>query len=153
MELSEIAEKIDIVDYVGQYVDLEYRNGDYFGLCPFHEENTASFSIMPATQKFYCFGCGAHGDVIDFAKMYHHWSTARAVHELKIAAGVDENTPSTIRLSATKEAKKFIARENHRKPQPHTILPDDVMEQYEWRDDKLQTWADEGIPLDEMKRF
>lgn len=139
MELKEIAEKIDIVDYVGQYVDLEFQNGDYFGLCPFHEENTASFSIMPASQKFYCFGCGAFGDVIDFAKRYHHWSTARAAYELKKVSGISDGE-TTVRLSATKEAKKFISHERHKTAQPHTILPDDVMDKYERCEDKLAVW-------------
>ena len=83
MELKEIAEKIDIVDYISEFVDLKFQNGEYFGLCPFHEEKTPSFSVMPVSQKYYCFGCGAFGDVIDFASKYHHWSTARTVYELK----------------------------------------------------------------------
>ena len=140
MELKEIAEKIDIVDYIGQYVDLEFRNCDYFGLCPFHEENTPSFSIMPGSQKYYCFGCGAFGDVIDFAREYHHWSTARALYELKKVAGISDGE-TIIRLSATREAKKFISHKGHKTSQPHTILADDIMDKYERREDKLSVWT------------
>lgn len=110
MELRDIAEKIDIVDYVGRYVDLTYKNGDWFGLCPFHEENTASFSIMPAAQKFYCFGCGASGDIFDFAQRFHNWTLPRAVYEIKKELGITDEAVPIARLSATTEAKKFIER-------------------------------------------
>lgn len=152
VELKEIAEKIDIVDYIGQYVDLEFRNGDYFGLCPFHEENTPSFSIMPGSQKYYCFGCGAFGDVIDFAREYHHWSTARALYELKKVAGISDGE-TIIRLSATREAKKFISHKGHKTSQPHAILADDIMDKYERREDKLSVWTQEGISIEELDRF
>lgn len=56
----------DIVDVVGEYVKLEKKGKDYFGLCPFHKEKTASFSVAPIKQIFYCFGCGKGGNVIQF---------------------------------------------------------------------------------------
>ena len=58
--VEEIRTRNDIVDVVGQYVRLTKRGSTYFGLCPFHNEKTASFSVVPAKQMYYCFGCHAY---------------------------------------------------------------------------------------------
>ena len=57
--IEEVRMKNDIVDVVSQYVKLNKRGSTYFGLCPFHNEKTPSFSVTPAKQMYYCFGCGA----------------------------------------------------------------------------------------------
>ena len=64
--IEEVRMKNDIVDVVSQYVKLNKRGSTYFGLCPFHNEKTPSFSVTPAKQMYYCFGCGAGGNVITF---------------------------------------------------------------------------------------
>ena len=66
--IEEIIEKNDIVDVVSDYVKIKRKGKDYFGLCPFHREKTPSFSVVPAKQIFYCFGCGKGGNVINFIK-------------------------------------------------------------------------------------
>ena len=63
--IEEVRMKNDIVDVVSQYVKLNKRGSTYFGLCPFHNEKTPSFSVTPAKQMYYCFGCGAGGNVLD----------------------------------------------------------------------------------------
>ncbi len=65
--IEELKNKNDIVDFVGRYVRLEQRGGNFWGKCPFHHEKTASFSVNPTGQFFYCFGCHKSGDVISFA--------------------------------------------------------------------------------------
>ena len=60
--IEEVRMKNDIVDVVSQYVKLNKRGSTYFGLCPFHNEKTPSFSVTPAKQMYYCFGCGAGGN-------------------------------------------------------------------------------------------
>ena len=62
--IEEVRMKNDIVDVVSQYVKLNRRGNTYFGLCPFHNEKTPSFSVTPSKQMYYCFGCGAGGNVI-----------------------------------------------------------------------------------------
>ena len=57
--IEEVRMKNDIVDVVSQYVKLNRRGNTYFGLCPFHNEKTPSFSVTPSKQMYYCFGCGA----------------------------------------------------------------------------------------------
>jgi len=66
--IEEIIEKNDIVEVVSDYVKITRKGKDYFGLCPFHREKTPSFSVVPAKQIFYCFGCGKGGNVINFIK-------------------------------------------------------------------------------------
>ncbi len=65
-KINEIKTATNIVDVVGDRVSLKKNGADFFGLCPFHTEKTASFSVSPTKQMFYCFGCGAGGDVIGF---------------------------------------------------------------------------------------
>ena len=65
--IDELIHRNDIVDVVGSYVNLTKRSGqNYFGLCPFHNERTPSFSVNPGEQFYYCFGCGKGGGVINF---------------------------------------------------------------------------------------
>ncbi len=62
----------DIEEVIGQYVQLRRRGRTCHGLCPFHNEKTPSFVVYPDTQSFYCFGCGAAGDVINFVRKYNN---------------------------------------------------------------------------------
>ncbi|MCX7709198.1 MAG: DNA primase [Clostridia bacterium] len=64
--IEEVRINNDIVDVVSEYVKLEKKGKDYFGLCPFHKEKTPSFSVVPGKQIFYCFGCGKGGNVVHF---------------------------------------------------------------------------------------
>ncbi|QQZ10835.1 DNA primase [Heyndrickxia vini] len=65
-KINEIRQSIDIVDIIGEYVHLKKQGRNYFGLCPFHGENTPSFSVSTDKQIYHCFGCGAGGNVISF---------------------------------------------------------------------------------------
>ena len=64
--LDELMDRSDIVDVVSSYVTLKKRGADYFGLCPFHNEKTGSFSVAQDKQMYYCFGCHSGGGVINF---------------------------------------------------------------------------------------
>ncbi len=67
--IEELTRRTDIVELVGNYVQLKRKGRLYGGLCPFHSEKTPSFYVYPDTQSFYCFGCGAGGDAITFTKI------------------------------------------------------------------------------------
>lgn len=71
IDYAALKERIDIVDYIGRYVPLRRMGTRFKARCPFHDEKTASFTVYPDTKSFYCFGCMAGGDVIDFAKRQH----------------------------------------------------------------------------------
>ncbi|MFL2983326.1 MAG: DNA primase [Candidatus Neomarinimicrobiota bacterium] len=68
--IDRIRDNSDILDVVSQYVDLKQRGPNYFGICPFHDEKTPSFSVAPSKQIFYCFGCNAGGNVFSFLMDY-----------------------------------------------------------------------------------
>ena len=87
--IEEVRMKNDIVDVVSQYVKLTRRGSSYFGLCPFHNEKTPSFSVTPAKQMYYCFGCGAGGNVFNFVMEYENYSFGEALSHLAERAGVE----------------------------------------------------------------
>ena len=69
--IEEVRSRNDVVDVISGYVRLQKRGSTYFGLCPFHNEKTPSFSVSPGKQMYYCFGCGATGDAVDLtAKLF-----------------------------------------------------------------------------------
>ena len=68
--VEEVRTKNDIVDIVSGYVKLQKKGSNYFGLCPFHNEKSPSFSVSPSKQMYYCFGCGAGGYAITFLMEY-----------------------------------------------------------------------------------
>ena len=86
--IYELLQRIDIVDVAQGYMQLRHRGRTYTGLCPFHNEKTPSFHIYPETQSFYCFGCGAGGDVISFVKKINNLDYPEAVKLLASRAGM-----------------------------------------------------------------
>ena len=72
--IEEVRSRNDIVDVIGQYVHLTKKGSTYFGLCPFHNEKTGSFSVSPNKQMYYCFGCGAGGNVFTFMMQYENFT-------------------------------------------------------------------------------
>lgn len=80
--LDEIRDRADIVDLIGEYVDLKRSGSNYIGLCPFHSEKTPSFSVSPSKSIFKCFGCGVGGDVITFVMKRENLSFPEAVEFL-----------------------------------------------------------------------
>ena len=68
--IEEVRSRNDIVDVISGYVKLKKSGSNYFGLCPFHNEKSGSFSVSPSKQMYYCFGCGAGGNVITFIMEY-----------------------------------------------------------------------------------
>ena len=110
--IEELTRRTDIVELVGSYV----RKGRlYGGLCPFHSEKSPSFYVYPDTQSFYCFGCGAGGDAITFAKKINSIDYPEAVKMLAARAGMPEpqedDKTGRMRsriLSMNKEAARFF---------------------------------------------
>jgi DNA primase len=80
--IEEVKQRADIYDIVSEHVVLRRRGKDYVGLCPFHDEKTASFSVSPSKQMYYCFGCNAGGNVITFLKEFKKQSFSEVVLDL-----------------------------------------------------------------------
>jgi DNA primase len=79
---EEIKRAVDIVELIGQFVQLRKAGQSYLGLCPFHSEKTPSFTVSPAKQMFHCFGCKKGGDLFAFWMSYHQASFPEAVRDL-----------------------------------------------------------------------
>ena len=86
--IEEVRSRNDIVDVIGQYVHLTKKGSTYFGLCPFHNEKTGSFSVSPNKQMYYCFGCGAGGNVFTFLMQYENFTFGEAMEVLADRAGI-----------------------------------------------------------------
>ena len=80
--IEQVRNANDIVDVIGQYIKLTKKGSSYFGLCPFHGEKTPSFSVSPQKQIYYCFGCGAGGNVITFLMQYENYTFTEALKVL-----------------------------------------------------------------------
>lgn len=86
--VEEVRMKNDIVEVISGYVRLQKKGNSYFGLCPFHNEKSPSFSVSPGRQMYYCFGCGAGGNVFTFIMEYENYSFPEAIKFLAERAGV-----------------------------------------------------------------
>ncbi len=86
--IEEIKERNDIEDVISRYVSLKRAGSNFSGSCPFHSERTPSFTVFPATQSYYCFGCGAGGDVVSFIMNIENLSYVEALTMLADRAGV-----------------------------------------------------------------
>ncbi|MCF2680148.1 DNA primase [Faecalicatena contorta] len=87
--VEEIRSKNDIVDVISGYVKLQKKGSSYFGLCPFHNEKSPSFSVSRQKQMYYCFGCGAGGNVITFLMEYENYSFQEALKVLADRVGIE----------------------------------------------------------------
>ncbi|MBO7357069.1 MAG: DNA primase [Lachnospiraceae bacterium] len=118
--IEEIRLRNDIVDVVGSYVRIQKKGSSYFGLCPFHSEKSPSFSVSPTKQMYYCFGCGAGGNVISFVMNYENYSFKEAVEHLAERAGIklpeieytseqkEKENKRVQLLNANREAAKYF---------------------------------------------
>ncbi len=126
--VEEVRLRNDIVDVVGSYVKLQRKGSSYFGLCPFHSEKSPSFSVSPAKQMFYCFGCGAGGNVYTFVQKYENFTYPEAIQHLAERAGIklpeieyskeqkEREEKRTRILEANREAAKFFYYQLRNKP-------------------------------------
>lgn len=104
--IEEVRTRNDIVDVISGYVHLQKKGASYFGLCPFHNEKSPSFSVSQSKQMYYCFGCGAGGNVITFIQQYENASFPEALKMLAERAGV--------KLPEADDSEQARQRENHR---------------------------------------
>ena len=86
--VEEVRAASDIVDVISAYVRLERKGGNHFGLCPFHSEKSPSFSVTRSKQMYYCFGCGAGGNVFTFIMQYENFTFGEAIKFLADRSGI-----------------------------------------------------------------
>ena len=106
--IEEVRSRNDIVDVISGYVRLQKKGSTYFGLCPFHNEKTPSFSVSPGKQMYYCFGCGAGGNVLTFMMQYENFTFQEAMQSLADRAGIElpkQEMSAAQRRNADRRAK------------------------------------------------
>ena len=86
--IEEVRSANDIVDVISRYVRLQRKGSNHFGLCPFHNEKSGSFSVSQSKQMYYCFGCGAGGNVFTFLMEYENFTFHEAMESLAQRAGI-----------------------------------------------------------------
>lgn len=86
--IEEVRSRNDIVDVISSYVKLQKKGSSHFGLCPFHNEKSPSFSVSQGKQMYYCFGCGAGGNVFTFLMNYENYTFQEALKYLADRAGI-----------------------------------------------------------------
>lgn len=153
MELSELIESIDILEYISQYTEFTEKNGEYWALSPLKEENTPSFSVRKEENTFYDFSSGVGGNVLTFVRYYFRCGYKEAIEKLKEYAGTDGEIKSYRKLAITEVAKRYSKPKKAPKPNKSVALPDDYMERYEKNAEKLRVWEDEGISKASMDKF
>lgn len=112
--LQELLARADLVEVVGRHVALRKSGANYLGLCPFHAEKSPSFTVSPAKQFYHCFGCGAHGNAIDFLMAHTGAGFREAVHDLAAQLGLtvpeEERSPEQrAREAAQRRAQQTLA--------------------------------------------
>ena len=133
--IQEVVARNDITEVIGQYVQLRHRGRTYTGLCPFHNEKTPSFTVYPDTQSFYCFGCGAAGDVINFVRKISNLGYVEAVKQLAGRAGMpmpEEDDQESRSRSRLLEINRNAARYFY--DQLNAPTPEAAMARRYWRE-------------------
>lgn len=107
--IEKIRSSVDIVDVISEYVQLKKQGRNYFGLCPFHGENTPSFSVSPDKQIFHCFGCGAGGNVFSFLMDLEGYSFSEAAANLanKVNIDLSDFKQTVVRTDKNTDAEKM----------------------------------------------
>lgn len=145
MTLNELINSVSLQDYIGQYTELKWKNGELWGLSPISRHDTdPSLSIRPDENVYCDFSSGSRGNVINFIMDFHHVDFRQAVVLLKEYANVTEDIADSGRLPILKELSRFKPRANQaRKSTTHTILDERELEQY--RVDDFPWWEGEDI--------
>ena len=105
--IKEIRSSNDIVDVIGEYIELKQKGKNYFAICPFHNDHSPSMSVSPEKQIYRCFTCGASGNVISFVKDYENLSFVDAVKKLGARVGINIETKDEKRVDPNEENYKI----------------------------------------------
>jgi DNA primase len=153
LDVKDIIDSIDIVEYISQYVDLvKQSNGEYISLSPFKEEVNPSFTVTPSNNLFYDFSTSQGGNIIDFIQKYNKCSLYEAINLAKQYANITEDYVDK-RLNAAKVIKKFKNNIQKRIKSEHVILENSIMSKYENNKEKLSVWYNDGITYEVMEKY
>ena len=156
MPVEELLEQIDIVEYISQFVELEEKGGEWWGISPFTDppEKTPSFSVRREKRSWFDFSSGKAGNALTFTKFYFGISGREAYEKLADYLGLDESQlVPRHKLAATAVCRQFTPPKLQQKACTATKLPSNVMDQYDPDLTKLQLWRDEGITDESLRKF
>lgn len=103
--IQDLLSRVDIVELIQSRVSLKKRGDNYLGLCPFHNEKTPSFTVSPTKQFYYCFGCGANGNAINFLMAFDHSKFVETIADLSDQIGLE--IPTAVRRSTVPELEDY----------------------------------------------
>ena len=106
--IEEVRSRNDIVDLISGYVSLKKKGSSYFGLCPFHNEKSPSFSVSRDKQMYYCFGCGAGGNIFTFLMEYENMTFPEAMQMLADRAGIELPEQETSQEARRADRKSVV---------------------------------------------
>ena len=153
MTLSELIDSADILAYISQFTEFEEKNGEYWALSPLKDEETPSFSVNKEMNRFYDFSSGKGGNILSFIKCYYNCGTSKAADILRKYVGENGYEQPHRKMEASRVAKRFAPKKRQLKTSKAAAFPDDHMDRYQFRRDKLKTWMDEGIEDRTLMRF
>ncbi len=147
--IEEVRNRNDIVDVIGSYVKIQKKGSSYFGLCPFHNEKSPSFSVSGHKQIYYCFGCGAGGNVISFVMNYENYTFPEAVKLLADRAGIKLPEVEFNQEAREKQSRKSRLLEINKEAAKYFY--------YQLRSERgqpgYQYFAERGLSDETMKKF
>lgn len=152
MTVEQLVQSIDIVDYIGQYADLEERNGEYWCLSLFKAEKTPSFSIRRDPPVFYDYSSGQGGNIITFVKLFNQCTSKQAIEKLKEYIGCEEEIQYNNKNTYLSTIKAYSDIQNQKEDKT-TILDEKCMNVYPFSEEKCKIWIDEGISVESLKKY
>lgn len=144
--LERLKEKIDLIDLLSSFLDLKQQGASFTGLCPFHDEKTPSFTVRKADTHYHCFGCGAHGDAIQFMMLHQGLSFSDAVEHLA------ERFSVTLTYVEEKKEEKDVDAVKHAVKLAHVFYHQQLLESKEAEKSRYYLLS-RGIQLDFILRF
>lgn len=147
--IQSIQSQVNILDIVGQFVQLRKQGKSLFGRCPFHDERTPSFTVTEEKQLFHCFSCGRGGNVFNFMQEFESLSFPESVVRVAELAHIpiDVDLPSTQQVVSQKEKKLYEAHEKASEFYSHVLL------NTKGGQEALHYLTDRGYTIDTLKEF
>lgn len=151
MTWQELVKKCDILIYTSQFIELEYKNGEYWGLSPFKDERTPSFSVNEDKQVFKDFSSGKSGNIITFVMEYHKCNFVQSLNILKEFFNIQNEIEYVEPPNILKILKQFKPIEKKEKKIERKFLPTNCMNKYEKI--RIKSWEEEGILPDIIEKY
>ena len=155
-QIKELAEKVDLVEYIGKTEELHRRGDCYVINCPFHkDDNDPSLSIRPSTNRWHCFGCGATGNIFDWIQAYEGKTFPEALEQVCEMLGEEpEEYIESETVAYLKQQKKQQMKIKKSAEQPQRTILDFTEDYlYKFSDELPQEWLDEDMTEEALRHY